>query len=68
MKFMSPIQTRRILSLFVLFAITSAVFANLRAVPSQKSGLTVEKAGTHLAYISHNGKPLLAFGCRFEHT
>ena len=67
MKCMSPISSLRVLSLFTLCAITLPMFRNVQATPSQKSGLAVEKAGTRLAYITHNGKPLLAFGCHFEH-
>lgn len=33
----------------------------------QPSGLTIENADTPLAYIAHNGKPLLAFGPHLEH-
>ena len=30
-------------------------------------GLEVKKQGTKLAYITHDGKPLLSFGCHLEH-
>jgi len=30
-------------------------------------GLAVHNPGTRLAYITHNGQPLLAFGCHFEY-
>jgi hypothetical protein len=53
--------------LCALCVIVFTVSGNARCEPSQKSGLAVEKAGTRLAHITHNGKPLLAFGCHFEH-
>jgi len=34
---------------------------------NKKKGLSVEKAGTELAYLSRNGEPVFAFGCHFEH-
>jgi hypothetical protein len=43
------------------------MWGDLRGSPSQNPGLAVEKAGTRLAYVTHNGEPLLAFGCHLEH-
>ncbi len=34
---------------------------------SKEAGLTVERQGTEQNYIAYKGRPLLAFGCHFEH-
>lgn len=60
-------EKRLILSLCTVCVINFAVLSDLQGKPSQKPGLAVEKAGTRLAYMTHNGTPLLAFGCHFEH-
>ena len=65
--FMTLIKPQRSLSFLTLCVITFVLFGDLQASPSQKSGLAVEKASSRLAYMTHNGKPLLAFGCHLEH-
>ncbi|MHC4628778.1 MAG: hypothetical protein ACYTDV_17510, partial [Planctomycetota bacterium] len=55
------------LFLCTLSVINLSASGNLQGSASSRSGLAVEKAGTRLAHITHNGKPLLAFGCHFEH-
>jgi hypothetical protein len=67
MKNITVVSAARLLSFWSLCAITLALVSALQGSPSQKSGLAVEKAGTRLVYITHNGKPLLAFGCHLEH-
>ena len=34
---------------------------------SVNKGLNIQNTNSHLAYISYNDEPLLAFGCHFEH-
>jgi len=62
----SSIGKHCVLSLCTACAISVVAQSDLQGEP-QKSGLSVEMAGTRLAYIAHNGKPLLAFGCHLEH-
>ncbi|MHC4517970.1 MAG: hypothetical protein ACYTAS_05230 [Planctomycetota bacterium] len=64
MTFVSPV---RAVSLRAVCVIIFVMLGNAQGSPARKSGLAVEKTGTRLAYVTHNGKPLLAFGCHFEH-
>ena len=51
-----------------MLLIAMPIFDNTKgADAAQPAGLTVENADTPLAYIAHNGKPLLAFGPHLEH-
>lgn len=67
MKWIKVFVYRQRFSLWAICAISLIMSADTPAGLSQRSGLAVEKAGTRLAHITHNGKPLLAFGCHYEH-
>ena len=67
MNIKTTVPSHRAVSLWLVVLALFTVCDVLRGSPPKKSGLAVEKAGTRLAHITHNGKPLLAFGCHFEH-
>ncbi|MHC4430670.1 MAG: hypothetical protein ACYTBS_02405 [Planctomycetota bacterium] len=66
MKIAASTGQHRVLFFCALCAISIVAQSDLQGSP-QEPGLSVERASTRLAYIAHNGKPVLAFGCHLEH-
>jgi hypothetical protein len=60
-------QIKHILILFALSCFCIISILPLTGQMTKYNGLTIENPGSHLAYIAYQNKPLLAFGCHFEH-
>lgn len=55
-------RTAKLLIVLILWSFIDPTFSQ-----TADTGLAIQNPNTHLATITHKGKPLLAFGCHLEH-